>query len=43
MASLSGMQGAPWLASYGATKAFNIVLAEGLWYELKSKGVDVRA
>jgi len=43
MTSLSGMQGAPWLASYGATKAFNIVLAEGLWYELKGKGVDVIA
>jgi len=43
MTSLSGMQGAPWLASYGATKAFNIVLAEGLWYELKGKGVDVVA
>ncbi|AGZ49500.1 SDR family NAD(P)-dependent oxidoreductase [Mycobacterium kansasii] len=43
MTSLSGMQGAPWLASYGATKAFNIVLAEGLWYELKPHGVDVMA
>lgn len=43
MTSLSGMQGAPWLASYGATKAFNIVLAEGLWYELKPLGVDVMA
>lgn len=43
MTSLSGMQGAPWLASYGATKAFNIVLAEGLWYELKPLGVDVLA
>lgn len=43
MTSLSGMQGAPWLASYGATKAFNIVLAEGLWYELKAHGVDVMA
>jgi short-subunit dehydrogenase len=41
MSSLSGLQGAAWLASYGATKAFNIVLAEGLWYELKDKGVDV--
>jgi len=43
MTSLSGMQGAPWLVAYGATKAFNIVLAEGLWYELKGKGVDVLA
>lgn len=43
MTSLSGMQGAPWLATYGATKAFNIVLAEGLSYEMKPKGVDVLA
>ena len=43
MTSLSGMQGAPWLATYGATKAFNIVLAEGLSYEVKAKGVDVLA
>jgi short-subunit dehydrogenase len=43
MTSLSGMQGAPWLATYGATKAFNIVLAEGLSYEMKAKGVDVLA
>jgi short-subunit dehydrogenase len=41
MSSLSGFQGAPWMAGYGATKAFNIVLAEGLWYELKDKGIDV--
>jgi len=43
MTSLSGYQGAPWLATYGATKAFNLVLAEGLWYELKNEGVDVLA
>lgn len=43
MTSLSGYQGAPWLATYGATKAFNLVLAEGLWYELKDRGVDVLA
>lgn len=43
MTSLSGFQGAPWLATYGATKAFNIVLAEGLWHEMKGKGVDVLA
>jgi short-subunit dehydrogenase len=43
MTSLSGLQGAPWLATYGATKAFNLVLGEGLWYELKDKGVDVLA
>jgi short-subunit dehydrogenase len=26
---------------YAATKAFNRVLGEGLWYEWKGKGVDV--
>lgn len=43
MSSLSGFQGAPYIAAYGATKAFEICLAEGLWYELRSSGVDVLA
>ncbi len=43
MTSLSGFQGAPWLSTYGATKAFNLVLAEGLWAELKDDGIDVLA
>lgn len=43
MASLSGFQGNPLLSHYSATKAFNIMLAEGLWYELKPQGVDVMA
>src|SRR5215210_3543784 len=38
--------GAAWaggdrLATYGATKAFDLVLGEGLWAELAPKGVDV--
>jgi short-subunit dehydrogenase len=41
MSSMSGFQGTPYVAAYGASKAFNLVLAEGLWYELKSAGVDV--
>lgn len=41
MSSLAGYQGAPRIATYGASKAFNIVLGEGLWAELKPKGVDV--
>jgi len=41
--SLAGGQGNPWLASYAATKAFEIVLAEGLWAELAPRGVDVLA
>lgn len=43
MGSLAGMQGSGHLAVYGATKAFNIILGEGLWYEWKDKGVDVIA
>lgn len=43
MASLAGFQGSGFLAAYAATKAFNRVLAESIWYEWKSKGVDVIA
>jgi short-subunit dehydrogenase len=43
MSSLAGSQGSPNLAAYAATKAFNAVLAEGLWNELKPHGVDVLA
>ena len=43
MASLAGGQGNPWLATYAASKAFEIVLAEGLWSELRARGVDVLA
>ncbi|MDB5134380.1 MAG: hypothetical protein JWP37_983 [Mucilaginibacter sp.] len=43
MASIAGFQGSGYLSTYAATKAFNQVLAEGLWYEWKSKGVDVIA
>ena len=43
MASLAGFQGSGYLTMYAATKAFNRVLAESLWYEWKNKGVDVIA
>jgi short-subunit dehydrogenase len=43
MSSLAGTQGSPKLASYAATKAFNAILAEGLWEELKPHGIDVIA
>jgi short-subunit dehydrogenase len=43
MTSLAGNQGSPYISTYAASKAFNRVLAEGLWYELKDKGVDVLA
>lgn len=43
MASLAGFQGSGFLSVYGATKAFDRALAEGLWYEWKNRGVDVIA
>jgi short-subunit dehydrogenase len=43
MTSLAGNQGSPYISAYAASKAFNRVLAEGLWYELKGAGVDVLA
>jgi short-subunit dehydrogenase len=43
MSSLAGGQGSPKLATYAATKSFNTILAEGLWSELKPRGVDVLA
>jgi short-subunit dehydrogenase len=43
MASMAGLWGSGLLAPYGATKAFNIVLAEALHYELLSRGFDVMA
>jgi hypothetical protein len=43
MSSLSGFQGGPFVAHYAATKAYNLVLAEGLWDEWRAHGVDVLA
>lgn len=43
MASLAGFQGTPYIATYAATKAFDQILAESLWYEWKNRGVDVLA
>jgi short-subunit dehydrogenase len=43
MTSLAASQGNPLLASYAASKAFELVLAEGLWAELRAGGVDVLA
>ena len=43
LSSLSGMQGTALVANYAATKAWNRVLAEGLWWELGKSGVDVLA
>jgi len=41
MASLSAFQGSAFISNYAATKAFNILLAEGLWEEWRSQGTDV--
>jgi short-subunit dehydrogenase len=43
MASLAGLWGTKFLAPYGATKAFNILLAEALHHELKPQNFDVMA
>lgn len=43
MTSLAGNQGAPRLAAYAASKAFTRVLAESVWHELESTGIDVVA
>jgi len=43
MGSLSGLQGSARLATYAATKAFTLVLAEGIARECRPAGVDVLA
>jgi short-subunit dehydrogenase len=43
MSSLTAFQGTPLVATYGATKAFNLALAEALWDELGERGIDVIA
>ena len=41
MSSLGGAQGSALIVNYTATKAYNRLLAEGLWDELREQGVDV--
>jgi short-subunit dehydrogenase len=36
-----GLVGAPYMVTYGATKAFDMVFAESLWAEVHGDGVDV--
>ena len=43
MSSLAGQQGSPGLSLYAGTKAFGMILAEGLWAEARERGVDVVA
>lgn len=41
MSSLTAFNGSPYISAYGATKAFNLILGEGIAYELGKLGVDV--
>lgn len=43
VSSMAALQGIKIFASYGAGKAYGLILAEGLWDELREKGVDVIA
>lgn len=43
LSSMSGLQGTALVATYAATKAFDLVLAEGVAEELAAQGVDVMA
>jgi short-subunit dehydrogenase len=43
VSSLSGFQGHAMVGTYAATKAFDLVLGEALWEELREHGVDVLA
>lgn len=43
VSSLAGFQGTAMVAHYAATKAYQRVLAEGLWNELRERGVEVLA
>ena len=41
LSSASAMNGTAYAANYAGTKAYNLILGESLWYELKDHGVDV--
>jgi uncharacterized protein len=41
VSSLTAFWGSAWVATYGATKAFNLALGEGLAQELGERGIDV--
>lgn len=43
LGSMSGLAGTGWVAGYAASKAYDQILAEGLWRELRGDGVDVMA
>jgi short-subunit dehydrogenase len=41
MSSLGSLSGSAYVTAYAASKAFDTILAEGLWQEFTPKGVDV--
>ncbi len=41
MGSLAGNAGSPTVVPYAGAKAFSQIFAEGLWWELRPRGVDV--
>ncbi len=41
LGSVVAFQPTPFMATYAATKAFNLLLGEALWYELKQNNVEV--
>jgi len=43
VASTASYQPTPWMAVYGATKAFDLMIAEALWVELSGTGIEVIA
>lgn len=43
VSSMAAFQPTPWMATYGATKAFDLLFAEALWAEVKPRGVHVLA
>jgi short-subunit dehydrogenase len=43
VSSMAALQGTGWVATYAGTKAFEMILAESLWWELRGDGVDVLA
>jgi short-subunit dehydrogenase len=43
LGSMVAFQPTPMMAAYSATKAFNLLLGESLWYEMKKHNIDVLA
>jgi len=41
LSSGSALYGTPYVANYAGTKAYNLILGESLWYEMKKHNIDV--